>query len=142
MLFANKNINIADLNEVLAIGMSAVLGMEVTDIGDNYLTMKMPVDERTIQPYGILNGGASMALAETVASVACSIAVAPERRCYGVEINGNHVKSVKSGEGFVYGTASPVHTGKKLHVWSVEIVNENQQLVCIARVTLTVVDNN
>lgn len=136
MLFEGKNITISGLNAVLKGTMSEALGMEVHEIGPDWLTIKMPVDHRTIQPHGILNGGASLALAETAASFAGNILVAPDHRCAGLEINGNHLKSVRSG--WVYGTARPIHLGKSTHVWSVEIKDEEGALVCISRMTLAV----
>lgn len=139
-MFDYKNIKNEQLQQLLKGTMSETLGMEVVELGVDFLTMKMPVDHRTIQPYGILNGGASLALAETVASYAGNILVRNEKKhCVGLEINGNHLKSVRSG--FVYGKASPVHIGKRTHVWNIDVTDEVGDMVCKARMTLLVTDN-
>lgn len=136
MLFAGKNINIDVLNALLKGTLSETLGMQVVEIGENHLIFSMPVDRRTIQPSGVLDGGASMALAESVASLAGNLVVNPSHFCVGIEINGNHIKAVRKG--LVYGKAMPVHIGKSTHVWSVEITNESSEMVCISRMTLLV----
>jgi len=119
--------------------MSETLGMEVEELGEDYLLMKMPVDNRTKQPYGILNGGASMALAETVASFAGNILLRKENKhCVGLEINGNHLRSVR--DGYVHAKASPIHIGKRTHVWNIDITDDDNNLVCKARMTLAVVE--
>ncbi|QMU28540.1 hotdog fold thioesterase [Adhaeribacter radiodurans] len=115
------------------------LGMEFTEIGEDYLCGKMPVDHRTHQPMGLLHGGASAALAETLGSVAGLMQVDSEKQaCVGIEINANHLKSVRNG--FVYGKAAAVHIGKKTHVWDIRITNNNGDLVCVSRLTLAVLD--
>ena len=97
----------------------------------------MPVDERTRQPYGILHGGASCLLAETVGSHASSLCIDMEKQyCVGLEINANHIRSVS--EGFVYGTAKPMHLGRSTHVWEIMIRNEEGKTVCISRLTMMV----
>lgn len=117
--------------------MAHHLGIEVTDIGDDFITARMPVDARTTQPYGILHGGASCVLAETLGSVAGSFCVEPGKQIVvGLEINANHIRSVK--EGFVYGTAKPIHIGRSTQVWDIQIVDANKKLVCISRLTLAV----
>jgi len=119
--------------------MSETLGMEVEELGEDYLLMKMPVDNRTKQPYGILNGGASMALAETVASFAGNILLRKENKhCVGLEINGNHLRSVR--DGYVHAKASPINIGKRIHVWNIDITDDDNNLVCKARMTLAVVE--
>lgn len=115
------------------------LGIEVTEIGADYLKGKMPVDHRTTQPFGILHGGASVSLAETLGSIASSISVDQTKQyCVGLDINANHIRSVR--EGFVFGIAKPLHVGKKTHVWEIKITNEADQLVCISRLTMAVID--
>ena len=139
-MFDYKNIKNEQLQSLLKGTMSETLGMEVVELGLDFFTMKMPVDHRTIQPYGILNGGASLALAETVASYAGNILVRSENKhCVGLEINGNHIKSVR--EGFVYGTASPIHVGKRTQIWNIDIKDEAGDLVCKSRMTLAVFPN-
>ena len=119
--------------------LSSLLGMEWWDVGPDYITARMPVDERTKQPYGLLHGGASVALAETVGSVASFLTVDSNRySCVGLEINANHLKSVK--DGFVYATAKPIRLGKTTHVWDIKITNDAQQLICISRLTVAILD--
>lgn len=119
--------------------MSENIGIEFTAIGEDYLEAKMPVDNRTRQPLGLLHGGASVALAETMGSVAATLCVDPEKQfCVGLDINANHLRSVK--EGFVKGITKPVHIGKKTQVWEIRIVNEQEELVCISRITMAVLD--
>ncbi|MDA8258184.1 MAG: hotdog fold thioesterase [Betaproteobacteria bacterium] len=113
------------------------LGIELIEAGDDYLRARMPVDERTRQPAGVLHGGVSMVLAETLASWAAAFAVDPAKfHCVGQEINANHVRAVV--DGWVYGTARPAHLGRSSHVWDVRIHDEADKLVCIARVTMAV----
>lgn len=115
------------------------LGFEWVELGPNYLSMRMPVDDRTKQPYGILHGGASCALAETVGSLAASYTLDPDRKiCVGLDINANHLKAVRSG--FVTGRATPVHIGKSTQVWEIRITNEKDELVCISRLTMAILD--
>jgi 1,4-dihydroxy-2-naphthoyl-CoA hydrolase len=117
--------------------MGGHLGMEFTEIGENFLKAKMPVDHRTCQPYGILHGGASVALAETLGSVASAHVVDMKRYyCVGLEINANHIRPVK--EGYVYGTATPLHLGKTTHVWDIRIHDEREKLVCVSRLTVAI----
>ena len=138
-MFDHKNIKTSHLQPILQNTMSETLGMEVEELGEDYLLMKMPVDNRTKQPYGILNGGASMALAETVASFAGNILIRKENKhCVGLEINGNHLRSVR--EGHVHAKASPIHIGKRTHVWNIDITDDHNNLVCKARMTLAVVE--
>ena len=118
--------------------MATAVGLELTEIGDDYVCGKIPVDHRTVQPYGLLHGGASVALAETLGSLAGSMQVNPQKEMVvGVEINANHLKSVK--EGWVYGKASPINIGNKIQVWEILITDEGNKLVCISRLTLAVV---
>ena len=118
--------------------MATAIGLELTDIGNDYVCGKIPIDKRTIQPFGFLHGGASVALAETLGSLAGQMQVDPEREMVlGIEINANHIKSVKKG--WVYGKASPIKIGKKIQVWEIQITDEEKKLVCISRLTLVVV---
>ncbi len=114
------------------------LGIVFTDIQEDSLTATMPVDKRTLQPYGLLHGGASVALAETLGSVAAHLSVDSDRYLtVGLEINANHIKSTRSG--IVTGTARPIHIGRSTHVWSIDIVNEEGQLVCTSRITMAII---
>ncbi len=115
------------------------LGIEIYEIGNNFIKGKMPVDHRTKQPLGLLHGGASVALAETLGSIASTACLNPNTHfAVGLEINANHIKSAR--DGFVYGTATPIHTGRNTHVWEIKIVNDNYELVCVSRITLAIMD--
>jgi 1,4-dihydroxy-2-naphthoyl-CoA hydrolase len=114
------------------------LGILFTEIGDDFVRGTMPVDTRTVQPYGLLHGGASVALAETLGSTGAAMCVdAAEYQVVGQEINANHVRAARSG--LVIGTARAVHLGGRTHVWSIEIVNDAQKLLCISRITMAVI---
>lgn len=118
--------------------MLETLDIRMTEIGDDYLKGTMPVDHRTTQPYGILHGGASVTLAESLGSVAAHLTVDPDKYfCVGQEINANHIRPATKGR--VTGTASPIHIGRSSQVWSIEIVDENEKLICISRITMAVV---
>ena len=120
-------------------GMARYLAMEFIEIGPDFLRGRMPVDDRTHQPDGILHGGASVALAETLGSYAASLVVDRSKyRCVGQEINANHIRGVASG--FVIGTARPAHLGRRSHVWEIRITDEQDKLVCISRLTMAVLD--
>jgi len=113
------------------------LDIRITEVGDDFLTGSMPVDNRTRQPAGLLHGGASVVLAETLGSLAANFVVDPELySCVGLDINANHLRAVK--EGLVYGTARPIHLGATTHVWSIEIKDEKGRMVCISRLTMAV----
>ena len=118
--------------------LPGLLGIVFTEFGDDWMRASMPVDARTHQPFGRLHGGASVALAETVASVAGSMAVPAGKVTVGLEINANHVRPAR--DGWVYGRATPESLGRSTQVWTVRITNEADKLVCISRVTLAVVD--
>jgi len=117
--------------------MMRPLEIVITEIGTDFIRGTMPVDERTRQPYGLLHGGASVALAETLGSVAANLCVDASRYlCLGQEINANHVRSVRRG--LVTGTARPLHLGRSSQVWSIDIVDESGALVCVSRLTMAV----
>ena len=118
--------------------MGHALGIEYLSFKKNEIKASMPVDENTVQPFGILHGGASVALAETIASIGAWINADDSKTAVGVEINANHIRAVSKGEK-VIGTAKPVRCGRKVHVWEVEIHTESGKLVCISRCTLMVV---
>ena len=119
--------------------MARHLGIEMVEVGPDFMIAKMPVDHRTIQRIGILHGGASLALAETVGSIAASYCVDRNRKyIVGQEINANHIRPVR--EGFVYATATPLHLGKSSQVWEIKIRNEAEKLVCVSRFTVAVLD--
>ncbi len=112
------------------------LDMVITEIGDDYICATMPVDHRTIQPMGLLNGGASVALPESVGSFASHISVPAGHYCVGLDINANHLRGVRSG--LVTATAKPIHLGRSTHVWGIDIVDENNKKVCVCRLTMSV----
>lgn len=135
----NPNITIEHLKSLSSNTLVEHLGIEITAIGDDYIEAKMPVDHRTHQPLGLLHGGASVALAETLGSLAAHCTVDDQTKyCVGLEINANHIKSVKSG--FVTGITRPIHIGQRTHVWEIKITNEKNELVCISRITMAVID--
>ena len=115
------------------------LGIEFTTIGEDFIAAQMPVDQRTHQPFGLLHGGASVALAETLGSVAATLCIDKEKQfCVGLDINANHIKGVRSG--VVTGITKPIHVGKKTQVWEIRISNELNELVCVSRITMAVLD--
>ncbi len=115
------------------------LGIEYTEIGDDYLKAKMPVDHRTKQPAGLLHGGASVALAETLGSMAAVLCVNREKKTIvGIEVNANHIRTVNHG--WVTGTAKPVHIGNTTQIWEINIFNELNKLVCVSRLTAAVIN--
>ena len=126
------------INDSIQNTMTSTIGIEITDIGDDFICGKMPVDERTTQPFGLLHGGASAALAETLGSIGGGIKVySNNETVVGIEINANHLKSVR--DGWVYGKATPIRIGKKIQVWNIEITNEDGGLICVSRLTLAVI---
>jgi 1,4-dihydroxy-2-naphthoyl-CoA hydrolase len=126
------------LDHVRSRGLHAHLGMEVVDCGDDWLRMRMPVDHRTHQPFGRLHGGASVALAETVGSIAANLCLDPEKAIgVGQEINANHVRPAY--DGWVHATARPEALGRTTQVWTIRIEDEAGRLVCISRFTVAVI---
>ena len=131
---------IAEINKVSSDTLAGHLGIEFFEVGDDYLKARMPVDNRTVQPLGMLHGGASVTLAESLGSVGSYFTLDTEKYfSVGLEINANHVKSVE--DGWVTGTARPVHIGGRTQIWEIKITNSDDQLVCISRLTLAVISN-
>lgn len=119
--------------------MLSHLGIEFLEVNEDSLKARMPVDQRTVQPAGILHGGASATLAESLGSMAANLCVDPAKKmCVGMEINANHIRPVRSG--WVTGVVTPVHVGKSTHIWQIRIEDEAGKLVCISRLTLAVLD--
>jgi 1,4-dihydroxy-2-naphthoyl-CoA hydrolase len=136
-IWKQNGIGIEKLNAQSKNTMAAVLDIRFTAVGDDYLQATMPVNHQTHQPYGLLHGGASAALAETLGSVASWLCVDPEKQmCVGIEINCNHVRGKK--DGVVTGTARPLHIGATTHVWDIRITDERDKLVCISRLTVAI----
>ena len=118
--------------------MLSNLGIEITDIGEDFICGKMPIDHRTKQPFGLLHGGASVALAETLGSIGGESKVYnTNETVVGIAINANHLKSIR--DGWVFGKATPIKISKKIQVWEIKITNEDNELICISRLTLAVV---
>ena len=136
-IWFDKELSLDQLKPLGRGTMAEHLGIEWTAIGDDFLSARMPVDERTKQPYGLLHGGASCSLAETVGSVASAFVVDHSQwYCVGLEINANHIRGAK--EGFVVGTARPVHLGSSTHVWDIRIEDESHRLICVSRLTVAI----
>lgn len=137
-VWLNKDLKISDFEFLGKDTMSDYIGIEWLEVGPDYLKARMPVDHRTKQPYGLLHGGASCVLAETIGSVASAMVVDHSKFvCVGLEINANHVRSAR--EGFVTGIATALHLGSNTHVWDIKIHDEIQKLVCISRLTVAVI---
>ncbi|WP_307143533.1 MULTISPECIES: hotdog fold thioesterase [unclassified Siphonobacter] len=137
MLF-QKQLTPEALNRLNASSAAGHLGIEFTEVGPDYLMARMPVDHRTRQPFGVLHGGASVLLAETLGSVAAYASIGEGKIAVGLDINANHLRAVK--EGFVYAKAQPIHVGQTTHVWEIRITNEKEQLICISRITMAILD--
>ncbi|MFZ9847275.1 MAG: hotdog fold thioesterase [Flavobacteriales bacterium] len=130
-----KNYTIDDLQKFIPNTILEHIGIEITELTDNSVSGKMQVDRRTIQPAGILHGGSSVVLAESLGSIASVLVINQDKyNAVGLEINANHVRPVSKG--YVYGTATPIHIGGKTHIWEIKIVNEQGKLVCISRLTM------
>lgn len=137
----NKTPNLLEINKLNNNTLGQALGIEFTEIGSDYIIAKMPVDERTKQPFGLLHGGASVALAETIGSVASLLVVNSELFIgVGVEINANHIKAVFNG--FVKGVCKPLNIIGKNHVWDIKIYNDKEELTCVSRFTCTIIPKN
>ena len=133
------NLRVDTLNDWGKNTMTDFLDIRFTKIGEDFLEATMPVDFRTKQPLGLLHGGANVVLAETMGSVAASLTVNPEKQyCVGLEINANHIKSVK--DGLVRGITKPIHIGKRTQIWEIKIYTESGELSCISRITMAVID--
>lgn len=126
----------AQLDAYSANTASAHMGIEYLELGPDSVSARMPVDARTRQPFGLLHGGASVLLAETLGSVAAHLAAAPGSTCVGLEVNANHLRAVRTG--WVIGTARPLHVGRRTQVWQIDIRDEAEHLCCTARLTVAV----
>ncbi len=130
---------VAELNTLRRGTLHDALGIEVTEVGAAYLSARMPVDDRTVQPFRLLHGGASVALAESLGSIGSTMTIdLATTQAVGQSITANHLRAVRSG--FVTGTARPVHLGRRSQVWDIEIVDDAGRLVCISRLTLALLD--
>ncbi|MBL8513607.1 MAG: hotdog fold thioesterase [Betaproteobacteria bacterium] len=132
------NPTVADLNRSNANTIHAPLGIEFTEIGEDFIRARMPVDQRTHQPFGLLHGGASVVLAESLGSTATFLNIDTEKfGAVGIEVNANHVRGVKSG--LVTGTVRPLHVGRSTQLWDIRIEDEAGKLLCVARLTVAVI---
>jgi len=137
-IWFNKELSLDHFGHLGKGTMGEYLGIEWVELGADFLKAKMPVDHRTKQPYGLLHGGASCVLAETIGSVASAMVIDHGKfYCVGLEINANHIRSVR--EGYVTGVASPLHLGATTHVWDIKIVDEREKLVCVSRLTMAII---
>lgn len=138
-IWFKKGITLADMPNYIQNTMSSFLEMKFVEIGDDFLKLSMPVNEKTIQPYGFVHGGASCALAETVGSIASALVIDVEKYyCVGLEINANHLKSVTSG--IVTSVCTPLHLGKSTHVWDIKIYDDRERLYCVSRLTVAILE--
>jgi 1,4-dihydroxy-2-naphthoyl-CoA hydrolase len=136
-IWFKKDLSVDDLKPLGKDTMAEHIGIEWLEVGENFLKATMPVDSRTCQPYGLLHGGASVALAETIGSVGAAMVVdISEYICVGLDINANHLRSAKSG--LVTGIATPIHIGGSTQVWEIKIYDDREKLVCISRLTVAV----
>jgi 1,4-dihydroxy-2-naphthoyl-CoA hydrolase len=137
-IWLKKDITMTDILSLGKGTMTEFLGIEWVELGEDFLSARMPVDERTKQPYGLLHGGASCVLAETLGSVGSALVIDQQKfLCVGIEINANHIRSAR--QGYVTGTARPIHLGGSTHVWDIRIVDEETKLVCISRLTVAII---
>lgn len=134
-----KPVSITELHLQIKDTLAEVLGIELTEITEDSLKCKMEVNNKTKQSMGILHGGASAALSETLGSIASNLIVDKQKSyCVGLDINASHLRPVKSG--FIFAEAKPIHLGKKTHVWRIDIVNDDGKLICTSRLTMAVID--
>ena len=137
MIWFDKELTVEKLRPLGPNTMAAHIGIEWVEVGENFIKAKMPVDQRTNQPYGLLHGGASCVLAETLGSVASAMVIDHSKFfCVGLEINANHIRGVR--EGYVTGVVLPLHLGNATHVWDIKIYDEKEKLVCVSRLTVAI----
>lgn len=136
MIIWKQAISVQTLTAISANTAVSHLGMEFLEVGDDFISARVPVDERTRQPYGLLHGGVSVVLAETLGSLGAYFACPEGHVTVGLDINANHLRAVRSG--WVTGTAKPVHLGRSTHVWAIDITDEAGQLVCVSRLTMAI----
>lgn len=136
-IWFKKELSIEELTALCDQTIAELLDLKFIETGSNFIKATMPVDHRTHQPYGLLHGGASCVLAETLGSIASGHVIDPEKFiCVGIEINANHIRSVRSG--LVTGITTPIHIGASTHVWDIKIYDEREKLVCVSRLTVAI----
>ena len=131
-----KPVTVSMLTTISANSASSHLGIEFVEIGDDFITARVPVDERTRQPYGLLHGGVSVVLAGTLGSLGAAMPSPEGTRAVGLDTNANHLRAATSG--WVTGTARPIHRGRTTHVWQIELHNEAGEMTCISRITMAI----
>ena len=132
-----NEVTLSVINEMCKDTIHTTLGIEITEVGKDYLKGRMPVDSRTVQPMRILHGGANVVLAESLGSIASLLMINyEEETAVGLDVNANHIRSVDSG--YVYGVAKPINIGKKVHVWEIKITDQQDQLSCVSRLTVSI----
>lgn len=137
-IWFHKNVTVEQLASLDGNTMASHLGLKWEEIGDDFLKLSMPVNEKTKQPYGFVHGGASCVLAETVGSVASALVVDTEKfYCVGLEINANHLRSVS--DGIVTAVCTPLHLGRSTHVWDIKIYDDKEKLYCVSRLTVAII---
>ena len=140
-IWFNKDFSLSHLADLGHNTMGSHLGIEFSEVGPDFLSATMPVDHRTKQPYGLLHGGASVALAETLGSVGAAFVIDQQKyKCVGLEINANHISPARFGR--VTGIAKPLHIGKTTQVWEIKIFSESDRLVCISRLTVAILSSH
>lgn len=134
-----EGLSIEAINDIGKNTMFDAIGIRILEVGSDYIKGSMPVNEQTKQPMGLLHGGASVAFAETLGSIASTLVIDMTKKApVGLEINANHIKSAR--DGLVYGVCRPLHVGSQTHVWEIKISNEQDQLVCVSRLTTSIID--
>lgn len=134
-----EGLSIDALNEIGKNTMFDAIGIRILEVGTDYIKGSMPVNEKTKQPMGLLHGGASVAFAETLGSIASTLLIDMGKKApVGIEINANHIKSAR--EGLVYGIVRPLHVGSRTHVWEIRITDEQERLICVSRLTTSIID--
>ncbi|TSA50172.1 MAG: hotdog fold thioesterase [Sphingobacteriales bacterium] len=134
-----KPVDLKQLNDLHKNTMQEFVGIEFIEVGDDYIKAKMPVNERTKQPLGLLHGGANVVLAESLGSIASLLCLnTDEKTCVGLEINANHIRAVR--EGFVHGITKPIHIGRTTMIWEIKIYDDAGKLTCISRITNAILD--
>jgi len=133
-----KNFTLENLNQLCSNSAVSYLGIEISAFGEDWIEATMPVDHRTMQPFGLLHGGISVALAETIGSLAGSLCLEEGKTAVGLDINANHLRSVRSGK--VTAKATPINLGRNIQVWQIDIRTEENKLCCVSRLTLSVIN--
>ena len=133
-----KNFTLKNLNQLCSNSAVSHLGIEISAFGEDWIEATMPVDHRTMQPFGLLHGGISVALAETIGSLAGYLAIEENKIAVGLDINAHHLRSVK--QGIVTAKATPISLNRNIHVWQIDIRDEQDKLCCVSRLTLSILN--